>query len=164
MPVFAVAPDGKLLKEKVWRDRKYRVRRGDEQSGPNGDEAGRFVFTVSYNGATSREEWTLLDADDMTGGLEWALFYYRGSAPEDGMAYTGAVLATRDGEWPKGLASAERIERALRSAGIEPWELTRVDNSPAGVAGAPLPPEGGWASGGGGGGGASAAAGVAASR
>jgi hypothetical protein len=146
VPIFAVAPDGVLLKEKVWRDRKYRVRRDDTGGGGN-DQPGRFLFTVSDNGATSVENWTLLDADDYSGGLEWALFYYRGSAPEAGMAYSGAVLGTRDGEWPAGLKSAERIEAALRSAGIEPWELTRVDNSEEAVSGAPLLPHGGWAGG-----------------
>ena len=136
VPVFAVAPDNVVLRQKVWRDRRYRVRLGQEP--------GRFVFTVSDNGVTSYEEWTILDADDTSGGLEWALFYYRGAAKAAGMQYTGAVLATRDGDWPQGVESAERIEQALKSAGIEPWELTRVDNSAEAVAGAPLPPNGGW--------------------
>jgi len=133
VPVFAVSPDGGVLKEKVWRDRRYRVRLGQTPGG--------FLFTVSDNGVTSIERWTLLDAED---GLDWSLFYYRGAASAAGMSYSGAVLATRDGEWPGGAESARRIESALAAAGIEPWELTRVDNSEAAVQGAPLPPNGGW--------------------
>jgi hypothetical protein len=50
------------------------------------------------------------------------------------MSYSGAVLGTRDGQWPS--AYTERVHGALRDAGIEPWELSIVDNSAC--AGAPL--------------------------
>jgi hypothetical protein len=59
---------------------------------------------------------------------------YTGAASRAGLSYAGAVLGTPDGAYPQ--AHAARIDAALRRAGIEPWELSFVDNSAC--AGAPL--------------------------
>lgn len=107
----------------VWRRRHYRVKRG--QGGP-----GTFRFSVLDNGVTSDEYWRLLDCAE---SLEWCLFYYSGAASAAGLSYTGAILATRDGAWPAPEYEA-RLERALDTAGIRPWELSRVDNSDCGGA------------------------------
>ena len=44
------------------------------------------------------------------------------------MSYSGAVLATPDGQWPAA-EQLPRIEAALERAGIKMWELSNVDNS-----------------------------------
>lgn len=121
-PVFQVKTlDGR----QVWRDRVYRVRRGTTP--------GSFKLSVLDNGVTSLEHWRILDcAED----LEWCAFYYSGAAKAAGLSYTGAILTSRTGEWPGGDAARARIEAALDTAGIKPWELSSVSN--AGCEGAPL--------------------------
>lgn len=52
-----------------------------------------------------------------------------------GLSYSGAILATPDGRMP-GPQHLGRQHAALRRAGIEPWELSYVDNS--NCEGAPL--------------------------
>ncbi|CAG9460564.1 unnamed protein product [Pedinophyceae sp. YPF-701] len=113
-PVFKVT---KLDGEQVWRRRHYRVRRGSTP--------GRFFFSVLDNGVTSNEYWRIIDAAD---DLSFAVFYYSGAASAAGISYQGSVVATRDGTWP-GKEGRDRIDAALRAAGIEPWELSTVDNS-----------------------------------
>jgi len=121
-PVFkAITLDGR----QVWRRRKYRVRRGDKP--------GTFHFSVLDNGVTSNEFWRIMDCDD---GYQWCLFYYSGAASAAGLSYSGAVLGTKDGTYPTEPDTLERLEAALDSAGIKPWELSFVDNSAC--AGAPL--------------------------
>lgn len=119
-PVFkAITLDG----QEVWRRRRYRVRRGATP--------GTFYYSVLDNGVTSNEYWRIMDcADDLT----YCLFYYSGAAAAAGLSYSGAVLATADGAWPA--AYTDRIHTSLRTAGIEPWELSSVDNSQC--VGAPL--------------------------
>ncbi|KXZ54082.1 hypothetical protein GPECTOR_5g188 [Gonium pectorale] len=120
-PVFkAITLDGR----EVWRRRVYRVRRGKVP--------GTFHFSVLDNGVTSNEFWRVLDCDDE---LEFCLFYYSGAASTAGLSYSGAVLGTSDGRMP-GPQHTERLNAALRRAGIQPWELSYVDNSDCG--GAPL--------------------------
>ena len=46
----------------------------------------------------SSEFWRIVDCTD---DLSWALFFYAGAASVAGQAYTGAVLATPDGQWPE---------------------------------------------------------------
>ena len=60
--------------------------------------AGAFFFSVLDNGVISSEFWRIVDCTD---DLSWALFFYAGAASVAGQAYTGAVLATPDGEWPE---------------------------------------------------------------
>lgn len=119
-PVFkAITLDG----QQVWRRRRYRVRRGKEP--------GTFYYSVLDNGVTSNEYWRIMDCSE---DLEFCLFYYSGAAAAAGLSYSGAVLATQDGTWPQ--QYTDRIHEALHRAGIEPWELSTVDNSAC--AGAPL--------------------------
>jgi hypothetical protein len=88
---------------------------------------------VVDNGVVSNEYWRILDcADDLT----WAVFYYSGAAAAAGTSYTGALVITPDGKWPDmtkvGSGSSEtigdRIEKALKRAEIEMWELFEVNN------------------------------------
>jgi VDE lipocalin domain len=114
-PVFKVLTlDG----QKVWRQRLYRVRRDKTP--------GTFVLSVLDNGVTSLEKWSIVDCDE---GLDWCIFYYRGAASAAGMSYTGAVLASRSGDWPTDTKSLERIEVGLDRAGIKMWELSTVSNA-----------------------------------
>lgn len=85
------------------------------------------------NGVVSNEYWRILDcADD----LSWAVFYYSGAAAAAGTSYTGALVVTPDGKWPDMTMIAsgssetigDRIERALKRAEIEMWELFEVHN------------------------------------
>lgn len=48
------------------------------------------------------------------------------SPSPSGLSYSGAVLGTRDGSYPTSPAALERMEAALGSAGILPWELSFV--------------------------------------
>ncbi|CAI5949202.1 unnamed protein product, partial [Closterium sp. NIES-65] len=85
-PVFTINTlDGRSL----WRRRHYRVRRGKVP--------GTFTFTVLDNGVISEESWRIVDVTD---DFQWALFYYSGAARAAGQSYTGAVLVSKDGEWP----------------------------------------------------------------
>ena len=119
-PVFKVLTlDGR----KVWRERLYRVRRDQTP--------GTFFLSVLDNGVVSLERWSILDVSDE---LDWSVFYYRGAAGRAGLTYTGAVLASRDGEWPTSAAALERIEVALERAGIKMWELSTVSNNECGEA------------------------------
>jgi hypothetical protein len=96
-----------------------------------GTTPGTFHYSVLDNGVTSNEYWRIIDcAED----LSFCLFYYSGAAATAGLSYSGAVLGTPDGLWPAD--HTQRIHGALRQAGIEPWELSIVDNSACG--GAPL--------------------------
>ncbi|GFR46611.1 hypothetical protein Agub_g8215 [Astrephomene gubernaculifera] len=114
-PVFkAITLDGR----QVWRRRVYRVRRGKAP--------GTFHLSVLDNGVTSNEFWRILDCDEEQ--LAYCLFYYSGAASKAGLSYSGAVLGTPDGRMP-GPQHTERLHAALRRAGIEPWELSYVDNS-----------------------------------
>jgi len=103
---------------KVWRQRLYRVRRDKTP--------GTFFLSVLDNGVTSLERWSIVDCDE---GLDWCIFYYRGAASAAGMSYTGAVLASRSGDWPTDASSLERIELGLDKAGIKMWELSTVSNA-----------------------------------
>ncbi|PNH05728.1 hypothetical protein TSOC_007988 [Tetrabaena socialis] len=93
---------------------------------------GTFHLSVLDNGVTSNEYWRILDCDE---GLAFCLFYYSGAAATAGLAYSGAVLGTADGAMP-GPQHTARLHAALARAGIQPWELSYVDNS--GCADAPL--------------------------
>eukprot|EP00198_Chlamydomonas_reinhardtii_P005706 XP_001695042.1 violaxanthin de-epoxidase-related protein [Chlamydomonas reinhardtii] len=113
-PIFkAITLDGR----EVWRRRVYRVRRAKVP--------GTFYLSVLDNGVTSNEYWRIVDCDE---NLDWCLFYYSGAASTAGLAYSGAVLGTPDGGMP-GPQHTQRLHTALRRAGIEPWELSFVDNS-----------------------------------
>lgn len=119
-PVFKVETlDG----QQVWRRRHYRVRRGQSP--------GQFRLTVLDNGVLSDEFWRVLDCDDQ---LEWGVFYYSGAAAAAGTSYTGALIVTRDGDWPRDMrdASSEthrRISEALARGGINLWEVYEVSNT-----------------------------------
>ena len=114
-PVFAVLTlDGR----KVWRRRHYRVRRGAA--------AGTFHLSALDNGVTSKEYWRILDCAE---GLDWCVFYYSGAASAAGLSYSGAILASRSGEWPAEAAEVGRIRGVLDGAGIKMWELSNVSNA-----------------------------------
>ncbi|KAL4444678.1 hypothetical protein ABPG77_002495 [Micractinium sp. CCAP 211/92] len=123
-PTFQVKTlDGRT----VWRRRHYRVKRAAKP--------GTFRFSVLDNGVTSNEFWRILDcAED----LEWCVFYYSGAASRAGLSYSGAILASKEGQWPTSQEAQQRIEASLQAAGIKPWELSSVDNS--NCADAPLDP------------------------
>ncbi|KAI7835779.1 hypothetical protein COHA_010322 [Chlorella ohadii] len=123
-PVFQVKTiDGRT----VWRRRHYRVKRDRVP--------GTLRFSVLDNGVTSSEFWRILDCDER---LDWCVFYYSGAASRAGLSYSGAILASKSGDWPTTKDARARIQRALDTAGIKEWELSNVDNS--GCAGAPLDP------------------------
>ncbi|EFN53021.1 hypothetical protein CHLNCDRAFT_26298, partial [Chlorella variabilis] len=123
-PAFQVKTvDGRT----VWRRRHYRVKRDQKP--------GTFRFSVLDNGVTSNEYWRILECDE---ALDWCVFYYSGAASRAGLSYSGAILASKSGDWPASQAARQRIEVALDAAGIKPWELSSVDNS--NCAGAPLDP------------------------
>ncbi|KAJ0601699.1 putative violaxanthin de-epoxidase [Helianthus annuus] len=120
-PVFQVKTlDGKL----VWRRRKYRVKRGKV--------AGTFYFSVLDNGVVSNEYWTIVDVSE---DFSWGLFHYSGAARVAGQSYTGAVLVSRDGEYPNEMQK-DRLYSALDRCCIKEWELFEVDN--CSCEGAPL--------------------------
>lgn len=112
-PVFRVETiDGRS----VWCKRHYKVR--------SGEIPGTFHLSVLDNGVTSSEFWTIAGvADD----LSWIVFHYAGAAKAVGMRYLGGLLCTADGSLPPE-SENEHIWKALKSAGIEPWELFVVDN------------------------------------
>lgn len=113
-PVFKVI---KINGEAVWRRRHYKVRRAKIP--------GTFYFSVLDNGVTSNEYWRIVDVDEE---LKWALFYYSGAAAAAGIAYSGAVLGTKDGNAPP-LSEQNKISQALERCGIKEWELSAVDYS-----------------------------------
>jgi hypothetical protein len=127
-PVFKVTTiDG----EEVWRRRHYRVRRSNTKI------PGQFQFSVIDNGVASIENWRILDcADD----LSWAVFYYGGAAAAAGTSYTGALVVSPDGAWPKmTVETSQRIEDALSKGGIKTWELFEVRNEVDNVRAGPPP-------------------------
>lgn len=112
-PVFQVKTlEGKL----VWRRRRYRVKRNKIP--------GTFYFSVLDNGVVSNEFWTIVDVSD---DLSWGLFHYHGAAQVAGQSYTGAVLVSPDGAFPKE-TERRRLVAALEKCGIKEWELFTVDN------------------------------------
>ncbi|XP_059624388.1 violaxanthin de-epoxidase, chloroplastic [Cornus florida] len=112
-PVFQVKTfEGKL----VWRRRKYRVKRGKIP--------GTFSFSVLDNGVVSNEFWTIVDVSD---DFSWGLFHYSGAARAAGQSYTGAVLVSRNGEYPNEM-ERQRLVAALDRCAIKEWELFTVDN------------------------------------
>ena len=115
-PVFRVETlDGRS----VWCHRHYKVRQNLQGS------PATFYFSVLDNGVVSNEYWTIVDvADDMT----WIVFHYAGAAQAVGQRYLGGLLCTPDGSVPGDPDQLQRIWKAFRSAGIEPWELYVVDN------------------------------------
>ncbi|OMP02572.1 Violaxanthin de-epoxidase-related protein [Corchorus olitorius] len=110
-PVFQVKT---LEGEMVWRRRKYRVKRGKVP--------GTFYFSVLDNGVVSNEFWTIVDVCE---DFSWGLFHYHGAARVAGQSYTGAVLVTPDGAYPK---QGSILSSALEKCGIKEWELYTVDN------------------------------------
>eukprot|EP00560_Eucampia_antarctica_P004442 CAMPEP_0197841776 /NCGR_PEP_ID=MMETSP1437-20131217/46367_1 /TAXON_ID=49252 ORGANISM="Eucampia antarctica, Strain CCMP1452" /NCGR_SAMPLE_ID=MMETSP1437 /ASSEMBLY_ACC=CAM_ASM_001096 /LENGTH=578 /DNA_ID=CAMNT_0043451577 /DNA_START=108 /DNA_END=1844 /DNA_ORIENTATION=+ len=126
-PVFRVETiDGRS----VWCKRHYKVR--------DGKVPGTFHLSVLDNGVTSNEFWTIVSvADD----LSWIIFHYAGAAGAVGQRYLGGLLCTADGLLPPE-SERDEIWKALKSAGIEPWELYVVDNrkDTPGAIGAGEPP------------------------
>ena len=53
------------------------------------------------------------------------MFYYAGAATAAGQSYTGALLVSRDGNWPDE-GEMNRVEKAFDSCGIKLWELFEV--------------------------------------
>lgn len=120
-PIFKVKTlDGKI----VWRERMYRVKQ--QKTDIREDGAPVFRLSVLDNGVTSLEDWTIVDCDE---DLTWCIFSYSGAAARAGLSYSGAILASRDGEWPTNADTLHRIEASLGANGIKMWELTNVDNS-----------------------------------
>ena len=113
-PVFRVETiDGR----NVWCKRHYKVR--------DGPVAGTFRFSALDNGVTSNEFWMIAGvADD----LSWIVFHYAGAATSVGQRYLGGLLCTPDGALPA-TEQLPEIWKALRRAGIQPWELYIVDNT-----------------------------------
>ena len=64
-------------------------------------------------------------SDDMTA----AVFYYRGAAAAAGQSYSGAVLVSKDGNFPSSETIMDHVIDALRRCGIELWEMKAVTNS-----------------------------------
>jgi hypothetical protein len=121
-PIFKVQT---LEGTEVWRERLYRVRR--QPPAYRDDGLPVFRLSVLDNGVTSLEDWTVLSCDEEH--LEWCVFSYSGAAGKAGMAYSGAILASRDGSWPTDDASITTIKESLERSGIKMWELFSVDNS-----------------------------------
>ncbi|KAG8497268.1 hypothetical protein CXB51_008551 [Gossypium anomalum] len=112
-PVFQVKT---LEGELVWRRRKYRVKRANVP--------GIFYFSVWDNGVVSNEYWTIVDVSE---DFSWGLFHYHGAARVAGQSYSGAVLVSPDGTYPKHTQS-NRLSSTLEKCGIKEWELYTVDN------------------------------------
>jgi hypothetical protein len=120
-PIFKVETlDGKV----VWRERLYRVKqhKADMSHG-----APMFRLSVLDNGVTSLEDWAIIDCDE--NHLSWCIFAYSGAASRAGLSYSGAILTSRDGQWPTETDTLRRIQGSLDANGIKMWELTNVDNS-----------------------------------
>jgi hypothetical protein len=101
----------------IWCQRHYKVRPGTSP--------GTFRLSTSDNGVTSDEQWTILGvADD----LSWLLIHYAGAAKAVGLQYMGGLLCTPDGTLPHNSTELNRIWQCFQKAGIQPWELTMVDN------------------------------------
>jgi hypothetical protein len=114
-PVFRVQTlDGR----NIWCKRHYRVRQRDENP-------ATFRLSVSDNGVTSDEYWTIVGAAD---DLSWIVFHYAGAAQAVGLRYLGGLLCTPDGFLPKKADDLAAIWQCFQSAGIQPWELYVVDN------------------------------------
>ena len=115
-PVFKVTTlDG----DEVWRRRHYRVKRSKVP--------GSFFFSVIDNGVASNEYWRILDCSE---DLSWAVFYYSGAAKTAGTSYTGALVVSKDGNWPTMTSkTTKRINDALLKGGIQNWELFEVSNN-----------------------------------
>jgi hypothetical protein len=100
----------------IWCKRHYKVRPGPSP--------GTFRLSTSDNGVTSDEMWTIVGvADD----LSWLVVHYAGAAKAVGLQYIGGLLCTPDGSLPNP-AQLPTIWKCLQTAGIQPWELTVVDN------------------------------------
>ena len=114
-PVFRVETlDG----ESVWCKRHYKVRPGAT--------AGTFKLSVLDNGITSNEFWTIAGvAED----LSWTVLHYAGAAGAVGQRYIGGLLCTPDGAVPPE-SQQEEIWKVFKNAGIQPWDLYKVDNEP----------------------------------
>jgi len=115
-PVFRVETlDGRT----VWCKRHYKVRPGPVP--------GTFRLSVLDNGITSNEFWTIAGvADD----LSWVVFHYAGAASAVGQRYLGGLLCTPDGALPLDESQQETIWNIFSNAGIESWDLYKVDNYP----------------------------------
>jgi hypothetical protein len=114
----------------IWCKRHYKVR---PASMP-----GTFRFSVSDNGVTSDEFWTIVAAAD---DLSWIVFHYAGAAKAVGLRYLGGLLCTPNGSLPEE-SQLPQIWDSFRSAGIQPWELYVVDNrkdTPASIDAGPPP-------------------------
>ena len=118
-PIFKVKT---LEGETVWRERLYRVRR--QPIDYRSDKLPVFRLSVLDNGVTSLEDWTVLSCDEEN--LAWCVFSYSGAAGRAGMAYSGAILASRDGSWPADERSRRLIKDSLEQSGIKMWELFDV--------------------------------------
>jgi hypothetical protein len=114
----------------IWCKRHYKVRPATVP--------GTFRFSVSDNGVTSDEFWTIVAAAD---DLSWIVFHYAGAAKTVGLRYLGGLLCTPDGGLPEE-HQLPQIWDSFRSAGIQPWELYLVDNrkdTPASIEAGPPP-------------------------
>jgi hypothetical protein len=89
--------------------------------------APMFRLSVLDNGVTSLEDWAIIDCDE--NHLSWCIFAYSGAASRAGLSYSGAILTSRDGQWPTETDTLRRIQGSLDANGIKMWELTNVDNS-----------------------------------
>ena len=76
------------------------------------------------NGVTSNEFWTIVGAAD---DLSWVVFHYAGAASAVGQRYLGGLLCTPDGMMPRD-DQLPTIWSCFQKAGIQPWELYKVDN------------------------------------
>lgn len=66
---------------------------------------------------------------DCEEGFAWAVFYYSGAASAAGITYRGALICTPSGRVPEDPEATRRIDAALASCGIRPWEMYTVDNA-----------------------------------
>ena len=102
----------------IWCQRHYKVRPGRQP--------GTFRLSTSDNGVTSDEQWTIIGAAD---DLSWLVVHYAGAAKAVGLQYTGGLVCTPDGTLSQqDPQSWKTIWNCLQNAGIQPWELTMVDN------------------------------------
>ena len=55
------------------------------------------------------------------------MYYYAGAAAAAGQSYAGAIIASKNGEWPANPeAYMDRLTAALDRCGIKKWELFEV--------------------------------------
>ena len=90
--------------------------------------------TSSSSSSTSSYIYLLILLPSLLHLLHLTSHRLPGAAVAAGTAYTGALIVTRDGQWPEGMTNRDspiyqRIERAMDVGGNKMWELFQVERN-----------------------------------